>query len=248
MRLQRCTFTFYKFLSFILIMVLSVSTVISLTKNNINTVEAASVETREIELKPMSSPLYLRSLNRVVLANDNQVLTSKTEISEASLKTEETDTESVTEIIEQTEVEVEQQNIEVAKEPVKEVTSAQIAGTFTEYEIYEWAKIVYCEASGESQQCKEYVAQVILNRINSDRFPNTVHDVIFQGRQFSPTFDGSWARKEPNQACYDAVYTVLNSPTALTNALFFEACRGSSWHSRNLTEVAAVDNTRFYTY
>lgn len=229
-------------------MVLSVSTVISLTKSNINTVEAVTVESNEIELKPMSAPLNLKPLSRGLYASGNQPLVSVIKMTGESSKTEETNVEPVTEVTEQKEVEVEQQTTEVAKEPVKEVTSAQIAGTFTEYEIYEWAKIVYCEASGESQQCKEYVAQVILNRINSDRFPNTVHGVIFQGRQFSPTFDGSWARKEPNQACYDAVYTVLNSPTALTNALFFEACRGSSWHSRNLTEVAAVDNTRFYTY
>lgn len=117
---------------------------------------------------------------------------------------------------------------------------------YSEDEIYELAKIVMAEAEGESLKCKEYVAQTILNRVNSNKFPNTIHGVIFDGHQFSPTFDGRWEKVEPNQECYDAVNTVLNAEEPLTNALYFEACRGDSWHSRNLTQVAEISNTRFY--
>ena len=117
---------------------------------------------------------------------------------------------------------------------------------YSEYEIYELAKIVMCEAEGESQECKEYICQVILNRVNSDSFPDTIHDVIFDGYQFTPTFDGRWERVEPNQDCYNAVYTVLNASEPLTDALYFEACIGDSWHSNNLIKVAEIDNTRFY--
>ena len=87
---------------------------------------------------------------------------------------------------------------------------------------------------------------MVLNRVNSKSFPNNIHDVIFQGHQFSPTFDGRWEKVEPNQDCYDAAYTVINASKPLTKALYFEACSGSSWHSRNLTQVAEIDNTRFY--
>lgn len=117
---------------------------------------------------------------------------------------------------------------------------------YTEYEIYELAKIIMCEAEGESKECKEYVGQVIINRVESDKFPDTIHDVIFQGYQFSPTFDGRWESVEPNEDCYNAAYTVINALQPLTNALYFEACVNESWHSRNLIQVAKIDNTRFY--
>ena len=269
MRKQHRTFTFYKFLSIILILILSISTTISLApNNNITVVEAKNIDPVVLNNNPTVAPLNLVPSNKIfgnalisraiMLPKLEEAINIEQQTNESS-KVEEV-TSTITEsTIENTETKEESvSSIEkpvadksettVDKEPVKEVTSAQVVGTFTEYEIYELAKIVYCEAGGESQKCREYVAQVVLNRINSPKFPNTVHDVILQRKQFSPTFDGSWERKEPNQASYDAVYTVLNSSTALTNALFFESCKGSSWHSRNLTEVAAIDNTRFYTY
>ena len=117
---------------------------------------------------------------------------------------------------------------------------------YSKYEIYELAKIIMCEAEGESQKCKEYVGQVVINRVKSNKFPNNIHDVIFQRNQFTPTFDGRWERVEPNEECYEAAYKVINSSKPLTRALYFEACEGDSWHSRNLVRVAKIDSTRFY--
>lgn len=127
------------------------------------------------------------------------------------------------------------------------------ASKYSEYDIYLLAKIIMAEAEGESQYCKELVGQVIINRLNSDRHPNTMYDVIFANNgktwQFSPCIPGGrWYRVEPNEACYEAAYTVLNASEPLTDALYFESCKGSSWHSRNLTLVIELeeDNTRFY--
>ena len=118
---------------------------------------------------------------------------------------------------------------------------------FTEYEIDLLAKLVMCEAEGESQKCKEYVAQTVLNRIESNKFPNTMEGVIFQINQFTPTFDGRWNSVKPNQDCYDAIYVLFTYTEPITEALYFEACKtSSSWHDRNLTRVAEIDNTRFY--
>ena len=108
-----------------------------------------------------------------------------------------------------------------------------------------------CEAEGEPQKCKEYVGQVVMNRVNSNKFPDNIHDVIFQKNskgvaQFSPTIDGRWESVEPNEECYEAAYTVLNSSKSFTEALYFEACTGDSWHSRNLTQIHKIGKTRFY--
>ena len=133
---------------------------------------------------------------------------------------------------------------------VEETNNTEISNTYSDNEIYELAKIIMCEAEGESQKCKEYIGQVVLNRVNSDKFPDTIHDVIFQkvnGKsQFSPVYNGRWESEEPTQECYDAAYTVLNASEPLTEALYFESCKGESWHSRNLTQIAHIDNTRFY--
>ena len=122
--------------------------------------------------------------------------------------------------------------------------------SYSHDDIYKLAKIIMCEAEGEPQKCKEYVGQTVLNRVRSDKFPDTIHDVIFQRSrksvQFSPTVDGRWESVEPNQDCYDAAYTVLEASEPLTDALYFEACDGDSWHARNLTQIDKVGKTRFY--
>ena len=134
----------------------------------------------------------------------------------------------------------------VIEEVIIETPEPEYYNGYSEYEVYELAKIIMCEAEGESQKCKEYIGQVILNRVKSNKFPNTIHGVIFDGYQFTPTFDGRWNRVEPNEACFDAAYKVLSESEYITDALYFEACNGQTWHSRKLNMICQIDNTRFY--
>lgn len=48
------------------------------------------------------------------------------------------------------------------------------------------ANLIYCEARGESYEGKVAVASVVINRVLSERFPNTVVGVIYAPRQFAP--------------------------------------------------------------
>lgn len=139
-------------------------------------------------------------------------------------------------------------NTEIIEETIQEETDSieEYNISYSEYEIYELAKIIMAEVEDYSQECKVYVGQVILNRVASEQFPNNIHDVIFDGIQFSPTFDGRWERVEPNKECYDAAYAVINSAEPITEAMYFEDCPGESWHSRNLTIVCQIDGMRFY--
>lgn len=123
----------------------------------------------------------------------------------------------------------------------------------TDIERYELAKIVMCETEAESIHTKAMVAYVVLNRVNSPKFPNNIHDVIFQKYkgtwQFSPLGDGSWRRKEPNAECYQVVDMIAGGQIEDTSqgATYFEAVRnGRSWHSRNLEFLFQSDRTRFY--
>ena len=56
-----------------------------------------------------------------------------------------------------------------------------------------FAALIYCEAGGESYEAQLSVASVVVNRINSDRFPDNLVDVIYQKGQFSPAASGRLA-------------------------------------------------------
>lgn len=54
--------------------------------------------------------------------------------------------------------------------------------------------IIYCEARGESFESQKAVGIVVMNRVKSDLFPNSVYDVIYERGQFTPTRNGSMNR------------------------------------------------------
>lgn len=51
--------------------------------------------------------------------------------------------------------------------------------------------IIYCEARGEGYAGQKAVGIVVMNRVESELFPNDVVDVIYQSGQFSPVGNGS---------------------------------------------------------
>lgn len=119
------------------------------------------------------------------------------------------------------------------------------------------AEALYFEARGESLKGQFAVAEVILNRVDSPRFPNSVCGVINQGTgrkyacQFTYTCDGLPEHiGEP--AAWDRVAKVAKAmlsgaPRALTNGATFyhtHAVR-PSW-SRKFTKTASIGDHFFY--
>lgn len=118
------------------------------------------------------------------------------------------------------------------------------------YDKYLLAKIVQCEAGNQGKDAKIAVATVILNRVLSQDFPNTVEEVIFEKQngiyQFSPISDGNWYVKEPTEEDFDAIDTLIYLRYK-TDALYFESCPNEdNWHSRNLDYLFIESNIRFY--
>lgn len=126
-----------------------------------------------------------------------------------------------------------------------ETQETETAERFTEKEKYMLAKIAMAEAEGCSIKAKELVIRTVLSRIESDKFPNTVEEVIFQKNQFTPISDGRWNKVEPNEECWQALENVLSSSES-KDILFFESCKGDSWHNKNLKLVCEEDGMRFY--
>ena len=119
---------------------------------------------------------------------------------------------------------------------------------------YLLAKLAMTEAEGCTVQCKTLVIMTVLNRVESEQFPDSVKEVIFQydeGKglyQFSCVGNGRWDKAEPDQDCYEAVFAVKNSTYDYSGgALYFESCNEEdNWHSRSLEYLYQCDELRFY--
>ncbi|MDR2046838.1 MAG: spore cortex-lytic enzyme [Clostridiales bacterium] len=71
------------------------------------------------------------------------------------------------------------------------------------------AKCVYAEARGEPYTGQVAVAAVVLNRVKSSQFPNTIPGVIYQPWAFTAVHDGQ-INLTPNQSAYNAAKDALN--------------------------------------
>lgn len=97
--------------------------------------------------------------------------------------------------------------------------------------------------------CTECIALVmctVLNRVEADRFGSSVRSVILAPEQFTPVMDGTYDSAEPNQLCYDALDLVIYGWDESQGALFYEWCKGPSWHSQNLNLLFQHCDVRFY--
>lgn len=119
---------------------------------------------------------------------------------------------------------------------------------WSEEENYLLAKIAMAEAEGCNTQTKALIIMCVLNRVESDEFPNTIKEVIFQKNQFSPIDNGRWDRVEPNKDCYEAVKAVAEAKYDYSGgATYFESCENEdNWHSRNLEFLYKSEEMRFY--
>ena len=87
------------------------------------------------------------------------------------------------------------------------------------------ATIIWCEAGNQARVGKVAVGAVVLNRVRSPLFPNTIREVIYQGGQFTPVASGVFARALANgvpESCYEAARAALAGENPVGNCLFFQ--------------------------
>ena len=109
------------------------------------------------------------------------------------------------------------------------------------------AKIAMAEAEGESVEGKALVILVVLNRVWSDQFPDSIEAVIFQKNQFSPVAEGGryWTT-EPDAGCYEALELVMGGWDESQGAFYFESTGRDGWHSQNLEFLFEFGGHKFY--
>ncbi len=96
---------------------------------------------------------------------------------------------------------------------------------FAEGDRYLLANLIYCEAGGEPYAGQVAVGAVVINRVLSSRYPDTVVGVIYQKSQFSPAGSGRLALAlQLNKAtakCYQAADEAMAGLTNVGNCLYF---------------------------
>ena len=125
------------------------------------------------------------------------------------------------------------------------------AGSFyREDEVFWLARIITAEAQGESLLGQIAVGDVILNRVRSQSFPNTIYGVIFDrkwGVQFSPVADGT-IYNTPTYTAMLAAKICLEGTSLSDDAMYFlnPKTAQSSWIVNNRTYAYTIGNHYFF--
>lgn len=133
------------------------------------------------------------------------------------------------------EIEAQEQNLvalkkQLAEEQAMSRRAAQMAWRDVSELVYEptdrdlLACLIYCEAGNQPYAGQVAVGAVVINRMRSAAFPNTMVGVIYQNRQFSPVASGRLAARlavGANAQCYQAADDAMKGSTPVGNCLYF---------------------------
>ncbi|WP_449620275.1 spore cortex-lytic enzyme [Robertmurraya sp. Marseille-Q9965] len=124
--------------------------------------------------------------------------------------------------------------------PPPQPTAANVPSGFSQNDIQLMANAVYGESRGEPYIGQVAVAAVILNRVDSASFPNTVSGVIFEPRAFTAVADGQiWLT--PNEQAKEAVLDAINGWDPTGNAIYYfnpdTATSGWIWSRPQIKQI-----------
>lgn len=117
-------------------------------------------------------------------------------------------------------------------------------------------RIVEAEAGCEDEDGKLLVANVILNRLNSEKFPNSITEIVFQQEngvsQFSPVTDGSYQKVQISEETVNAVGRALAGEDISQGALYFAARKYADsesmrWFDEKLTLLFRHGGHEFFS-
>lgn len=116
-------------------------------------------------------------------------------------------------------------------------------------------RIVQAEAGGEDRTGKLLVANVVINRVKSAKFPDNITDVVFQRKrnvtQFSPVSNGTIYQVKISEDTREAVYSALYGEDVSQGALFFMARKyaepqNAQWFDSNLVYLFSYGGHDFF--
>lgn len=182
--------------------------------------------------------------NVVVVASTSNITDNQSQVGSQSGNTEQTVTKQETK---QPEV---AQTVENATVTTTERENVTLVPAESEYDML--CRIVEAEATGKDIEAKLMVANVVLNRVVSSQFPNTIEGVIFQHRgsvyQFSPISDGRYYSVTVTDGTREAVNRAMAGEDNSQGALYFVSPKygNTSWFDRNLNFLFYYGGHNFY--
>ncbi len=103
-------------------------------------------------------------------------------------------------------------------------------GGYTSSDVYLLARTIYAEGRGEPYTGQVAIGAVVLNRVNSDQFPNTISGVVYQKHAFTAVADGQ-INLTPNDTAMRAAKDAINGWDPTGGALYYynPAIATSAW-------------------
>ncbi len=181
--------------------------------------------------------LALNDLRAEAEAEKSRVagLVSKTSANVSSYSNQIADAEATIDALESMLDEQEQDIAALQKKYEEELAKSRLAQkskwrdisevTFEEGDRKLMANIIYCEAGGEPYSGQVAVGAVVINRVLSSIYPNTVVGVVYQNKQFSPVASGRLALALANDSatasCYKAADEAMSGVTNVGQCVYF---------------------------
>ena len=111
--------------------------------------------------------------------------------------------------------------------------------------LYWLSHIINAESGDQILEGKIAVGNVVMNRVNSPTFPNTIYAVLHQPNQFSPIANGT-IRLTPNSQSVLAAKLVMDGAVVMPTALYFNMVGLRSWAALNRPYVTTIGGHAFY--
>lgn len=139
---------------------------------------------------------------------------------------------------------------EEAKRAAEEKRKAARRIRYTDEDYQVLLRIVEAEAGICDEKGKILVADVIINRVLSDEFPNSVTAVVYDPSQFQPVSNGTINSVKVTAETIDSVNRALDGEDYSNGALYFMNRKGSgsaaSWFDRHLDYLFSHDGHEFF--
>lgn len=162
-------------------------------------------------------------------------LVSRTSANVSSYSSQIADAEATIDVLETMLDQQEQDIAALQKQYEEELAKSRLASqskwrdisevTFEEGDRKLMANIIYCEAGAEPYEGQVAVGAVVINRVLSSVYPNTVVGVIYQKKQFSPVASGrlalALANDKATESCYRAADEAMSGVTNVGQCVYF---------------------------
>lgn len=173
----------------------------------------------EVEAEQAKVSGYISTTSNSIAENAGQLSNAQAEAEayEARLKAQEADIAALKKKLEE-EIAMSRLASQSAKRDISEVS-------FAESDRYLLANLIYCEAGGEPYAGQLAVGAVVINRLLSSVYPDTITGVIYQRKQFSPVASGRLAialnENKATARCYQAADEAMSGVTNVGDCVYF---------------------------